>query len=111
MTDSQTAKLESLRNYSTRYELVLQRGTERFRLSYTQRKNRAGMIDAIRRNGAELVELTGAQDFKLEPGPAAVLGDWRISFSHRTQRDAIKEGELVWFWAGKSRIVGDAAKQ
>jgi hypothetical protein len=107
MTESQNIKLEAIKNRATRYELVLQRGAERLRLCYTGRKNRHGLIDAIRRNGAELVQLTGAEAFKLEAGPAAIMGDWRLSFSGRTQREAIIAGELAWFWSGQSRIAAD----
>lgn len=101
MTENQNAKLEAIKNRATRYELVIERGAERLRLCYTGRKNRNGIIDAIRRNGAELVDLTGAESFKLGSGncagPSVLLGDWRICFSGRTQREAIIAGELRWF--------------
>jgi hypothetical protein len=97
MTTSQTEKLESLRNFGTRYELVLERGAERFRLCYTGRKNRRGMIDAIFRLGAELGAFTGQKEVRFGKGATAQLGDWAVRFSGRTQREAIIAGELAWF--------------
>lgn len=99
MTESQTAKLEAIKNRATRYELVLERGAERFRLCYTSRKNRRGMIDAIFRNGKELGAFSGSQDVRFGHGATAQLGDWAVRFSGRTQREAIQAGELAWFAA------------
>jgi len=106
MTETQIAKLERLHNHPTRYELVLQHAQtgERVRLAYILRNNRSGLMDAIRRNGAELEAFTGSTTFDLskkgQPA-AAQLGSWRASFSGRTQREAIISGELVWFASEK----------
>lgn len=104
MTDTQITKLERLSNHPTRYELVLSNEAtgQRFRLAYILRKNRSGLIDAIRRNGAELEAFTGSTTFDLSKKghpAAAQLGSWRASFSGRTQREAIQAGELRWFAA------------
>jgi hypothetical protein len=103
MTDSQTAKLESLRNYATRYELVLTNldSGEKRRLCYTSKKNRTGLFVAVRKNGTELVAFCGAEDFKLTGKAEALIGRWSLRFSGRTQREAIQAGELAWFCAGK----------
>lgn len=97
MTQEQMTKLEAIKNRTTRYELVISRGAERFRLCYTARKNRRGMIDWIFRNGKELAAFSGSQEVRFGQGATAQLGDWHISFSGRTQREAILSGELVWF--------------
>lgn len=103
MTASQIEKLEGLKNRATRYELILERGAERFRLCYTSRKNRRGMIDAIFRNGKELGAFTGQQEVRFGHGPTAQLGDWAVRFSGRTQREAIQAGELRWFAAEEGK--------
>lgn len=102
------AKLEALRNRATRYELVLEKAgaAERLRLCYTSKKNRTGLMAAIRNNGPELVALTGASDFKITREPSALLGAWRVFFSGRTQRDCIvSDSELRWFAAGDSSRI------
>ncbi len=101
MTENQTVKLKAIKNRATRYELVLssEGSHQKLRLCYTGRKNRSGLMAAIRANGPELVKLTGASDFQLSKGPAATLGSWRLAFSGRTQREAIIAGELPWFAA------------
>lgn len=72
------AKLEALKNRATRYELVLTHGPsgKRLRLCYTSRNNRRGLIDAVQRNGEELVKRTGFEQFKAGCGqpPSATLG-------------------------------------
>jgi hypothetical protein len=97
LTENQNAKLDAIKNRATRYELVIQRGDERFRLCYTGRKNRRGMIDWIFRNGKELAAFSGSEEVRFGHGATAQLGDWHISFSGRTQREAIIAGELPWF--------------
>lgn len=97
MTETQIAKLEAIKNRTTCYELVISRGAERFRLCYTARKNRRGMIDWIFRNGKELAAFSGSQEVVFGKGATAQLGDWHISFSGHTQREAILSGELGWF--------------
>ena len=97
MTENQTAKLAAIKNRSTLYELVIQRGAEQFRLCYSARNNRRGMIDWIFRNGKELAAFSGSEEVRFGHGATAQLGDWHISFSGRTQREAISSGELRWF--------------
>jgi hypothetical protein len=101
MTKTQTTKLENLRNYETRYELVLTHAEtgEKRRLCYTARKNRRGLIDAIFRTGAELGAVTGQKEVVVGQGASAQIGAWRVAFSGRTQREAISSGELAWFRA------------
>jgi hypothetical protein len=102
MTENQNIRLEQIKNRATRYELVLRKAGHELRLAYTRRKNRAGMLDMIWRNSAELVSFTGAQEFKLGADKrSAIMGEWLVAFSGRTERDAILAGELPWFWAGK----------
>ena len=107
MNASASLKLEALRNRSTAYELRLTNldSGEQRRLCYSHRNNRSGLIDAIRRNGPELVAFCGSERFTMEgkgSAPVAMLGRWRIAFSGRTQREAISTGsELRWFQASE----------
>lgn len=99
MTDI-AARLEGLRHRDTRYELVMlhSRTGQRLRLCYTARNNRRGLIDAIRNGGTDLTRVAGAEEFTLGKGPSARIGDWTLTFSGRTQREAIAaNAELPWF--------------
>lgn len=100
MTDV-TDRLERLRHQTTRYELVMRhtKTGEKRRVCYTARRNRRGLFDAMRSNGEALVRITGAQEFTFGTGSTATIGDWSVSFSGRTQREAISNGELRWFAA------------
>lgn len=101
MTENQTTKLEALKHYATRYELVLTNldSGEKRRLCYTGKKNRVGLFSAIRNNGPELVAFCGSEDFKMTGKASASIGRWSVAFSGRTQREAIIAGELAWFAA------------
>jgi hypothetical protein len=105
MTQNQTEKLERLHNRATRYELVMRndKSGETLRLRYAMRANGRSLRSAVSDLAKELVAFTGAEEVIFTAGayPSAQFGDWRLSFSGRTQRDAIKAGELRWFWEGR----------
>jgi hypothetical protein len=104
MTQNQIDKLEALKNYGSRYEIILERGAERVRLAYTSRKSGRGLRDAIHKNGAELVAFCGSEKMELGGRPMEYLiGGWSVRFSGRTQREAIQAGELAWFRAEESK--------
>ena len=90
-------KLERLRNYGTRYEIAAINGVQRIRIAYTSRHSRQGLLAAVRRNGPEVVKLTGSEmiTFGQRAADGGISGDWHIGFTGRTQRDAICNGELV----------------
>jgi hypothetical protein len=105
LTSTQLAKLARIKNYSTRYELIVENDGIRHLVVYTPRRNRQGLISAIECSVAHgLSALTGVDSItfsKRGDEPSAIVGKWRIRFSGRTQRDAIIQGELPW--------VGDLA--
>jgi len=100
LTDSQLSKLERIKRYGTRWELVLVTPAgEQILLRYTAQHTRRGIIEQIRYHGARLVELTGAEQFDSLgewKGRGISLGEYRVRFSGRTQRDAILQGELPY---------------
>lgn len=93
MTKTQ-ARLERLRNYETLYELVMERGGDKYLVIYCA-QGRYHIIRAIRRHGAKIVQMTGVDTIdSTAHGATAVMGDWQFYFSGRTEREAIRAGEL-----------------
>lgn len=84
-------RLARLKNYSTRYELLAIHRDYKVLLCYTSRRTRAGVVDAIRNRGAELVALTGSENFTFGKNATdgVRLGEWTIKFTGRTQRECI----------------------
>lgn len=100
-TANLTAKLDRIKNYATRYEVVAVHLTGAYRsflIGYTARKSLPGLLATIRMNGEKLCNLLGVTDdhrMNKLPGSALDLGNgWTVKFSGRTQRDAYLEGEL-----------------
>jgi hypothetical protein len=99
MALSKEAQLAALKNYATRYEVILTRADgSKALLGYTGRKSRPGLFAVARGKADALIA-----DLKL--GDDSVMTwtkgemhfskvDAKVSFSGRTQRDAICEGEL-----------------
>lgn len=96
-------RLEGLRHYGTLYELRVTNGTQSYLLTYC-RKTKPGLRDAVLRpiSGQKrridfLCEVTSTTpDSWVWAGGASVKsGEWIVSFSGRTERDAIVAGELV----------------
>ena len=99
-------KLERLRNRGTSYEITISDGEQTYRVAYTPRHSRDGLLRAIRSTGKEIVTALGMPDTALvHAGKRAedgfTLEDWQIRFSGRTQRDAISNGELQWIGAAE----------
>lgn len=96
------SKLSRLKHYATRYELVASRGNgaDRYLIAYTSRNNRRGLWAAVTEptRAAKLVKLTGSPEitFAKRAGDGATMGEWRIAFSGRTQRECYLEGELPY---------------
>jgi hypothetical protein len=98
--DEQTlAKLASLKNYHTRYEIAATRGTERVLIGYSARKGRRGILSMAQTNGEKFAEYfqVDALQFGKRATDGATAGEWTVNFSGRTQRDAILSGELPFF--------------
>jgi hypothetical protein len=103
MTEDQMAKLESIKNFHTRYEVEVVRTADGARrlVCYTPRKSRRGLADAIGQRASSIKAFLGLGE--------QAMGDFRgtteylvfpnvgsIRFSGRTQRDAILAGELTY---------------
>ena len=104
MNHTVTKKLEDLAHYGTAYELALVNTTtgEKLLIAYT-RKTKPGALKALQRNGRidRIHKVTGGIPlyWTKRGAPKHVIcdddaGTWSIRFTGRTQRDAIKEGEL-----------------
>jgi hypothetical protein len=96
LTTLQEQKLARLQHYATRYELAAIRGNERVLIVYTPRKNRQVLWASLRERAEAVCALTGASEvtFGKKAADGATMGEWRICFTGRTQREAIIEGEL-----------------
>jgi hypothetical protein len=89
-------RLERLKNYATRYELALTRGNESYLVVYTSRRNRAGILAAIRDRAKRIVEITKSENlvFAKRAADGAMVGEWKLYFTGRTQREAYLNGTL-----------------
>lgn len=85
-------RLKRLHNRGTRYEVVATLGERCLLVGYARNRSQRALRDTMRAKGPALVELTGAEEFKVVV-TGLRLGEWLIGFSGRTQRDAIGEGE------------------
>jgi hypothetical protein len=87
-------KLERLRNRRTLYELIVQRGDCKLLVGYTQ-KTRDSLFKQARRVGESLVKITRSENITLakKVGDGAVMGEWTLCWTGRTERDAIIGGE------------------
>jgi hypothetical protein len=99
MDTAKMARLAQAMRYGTTYEVVLEMPTgERFRVGYTPRRSRLGLLAAMRNRGRELLVAVGApEDATVKPiaGPAFQFENGAtVRFSGRTARDAILGGEL-----------------
>lgn len=87
-------------NEPTRYELVIEHADgRRYLLAYRMRKTRRSMIDCLRDNAAAVLATAGlGDDARFTCGKRVsdglTIGEWRIRFSGRTQRETRTAGEL-----------------
>lgn len=94
MTQELSAKLERLKHYKTRYELVATSPTsERVLAGYTSRRNNRGIQSLVVMN-AELWCKVTSDDSITYGKKSATMGGWKFAFSGRTQRDSYIDGEL-----------------
>jgi TnpA family transposase len=96
MTTTMEAKLARLKNYATRYELAMTRGSESYLVTYATSRSRGTIFKAVARFGPKVVALTGDEElhFARKSADGATTGEWTIRYTGRTQRDAILGGEL-----------------
>lgn len=107
-------KLERLKNYHTRYEIAAERGDgHRLLIGYTPRKGRRGMYSMLqqRLDGGSLEHVLGTLELNWGKRAAdgCAMGDWRIFFTGRTQRDAILAGELPFICDVQAATVAGGA--
>jgi hypothetical protein len=95
-------RLASMTNRATLYEIAMSKGDTRYLLCYTNRRGRAALFDAVARDAAReaVKSLTGTDQihFARRSADGATMGEWRIQFTGRTQREAIGHGELTRVW-------------
>jgi len=94
-----TKKLARLTNRPTCYELAVKHSDGRaFLVGYCQSKSRQAIFNMARKVGPQLVKLTGTEKitFAEKARNGAVMGEWKIVWTGRTQRNAYCEGELVF---------------
>ena len=92
-------KLARLKNYRTRYELAIHNTEgQSYLIAYCESKRRQTILSAVNKRALKLVKLTGHDEitFAKKSKDGAVMGDWSIVWTGRTQRDAICENELTW---------------
>src|SRR5579863_4709606 len=82
----------------TLYELALIKGrSPLFLIMYTSHRGRRTLLDCVYQHRESLVAITGADTIKLEKKSAdgAMIGEWRINWTGRTQREAATS-KLPW---------------
>jgi hypothetical protein len=100
MQASLESRLLRLKNRRTRYELVAEHPDgRRLLVRYTSRLGRRGLFDALQQDSARLCAVLGADaiHFGTRAGDGGTMGEWKIRFTGRTQREAIIDGELQFY--------------
>ena len=80
---------EELRNYPTRYEIILQKDDCAVRLGFDAKKTKQALFNAMRANGDLVVSMTNMGDddcFEWKRGEYKIK-DWTVRFSGQTERD------------------------
>ena len=92
-------KLESLRNRPTKYELIAVSPENQPVLAGYCSHGKNNILSMLRKNGEQWASRIKADDMVTfaKDGRSAQLGQWKVYFSGRTQREAIILGELPWF--------------
>ena len=86
----------------TRYELAIQHPDgRRYLVAYTSRKSRDGMLTIVRSRAVSLLAACRLPDtseirFADRAADGAMIGEWHVNYTDRTQRQAICEGELTF---------------
>lgn len=102
LTEEQERKLSRIKLYATRHELVLSHADGRkYLLCYVVNSARRNTIFSIVSERAkDLIRVVGVENpiihFAKRKADGATIGEWKVAFSGRTQRQAIIEGELTY---------------
>lgn len=94
-------RLEALRNRLTCYEVTAKHPDGReYLVGYLHRTTKHGLLELLRKRGQRIVTGLGLGDDAMisfsesvSRRPVALIGDWRIGLTGRTERDCISSGE------------------
>ncbi len=90
-------KVTRIKNYHSRYELILTDGTNTYLVAYVSGRSFRMAMTAAQNRIAELNAVTGDDDVYVEgrkSSPIPADAKWRIRYSGRTQRECYDNG--VW---------------
>jgi len=92
-------KLERIKLRGTLYEMVATLPNESRYLAGYCNHGKMNILKMLQKNGEEWAKRIGEKDMITfdKGGRIADMGNIKISFSGRTQREAIIAGELPWF--------------
>ena len=96
LSQDKVNKLEKLRRHSTRYELIAQFPDGKVILAGYTKFGKMNILDMLRNHNEFWLQFLSEDDKVVfaKNGRSVQLGSIRVSFSGRTQRQAILEGEL-----------------
>ena len=95
-TSANLQVLQRIRGSDTLYELVAKHPDGRsYLIRYTHRRSRDALLKNLRHYGETVARLMGPTvTFASHAADGATVGDWRVSWTGRTERDALRDGEL-----------------
>lgn len=95
----------------TRYEITARRNGHSVLIGYTPRRSKPGLLAALQKHGPALVAFLGVGDddrITFHGSPAhAMVGEWRLGFTGRTQARAKQEGELPFLLDAQREAKSD----
>ena len=87
---------------TTRYELIAERGAERHLITYSARKTQQALVNAIFDHVEAIrarldLEASTANEIEGKGDRLVIVfpNGWRIRWSHRTEREAVQDGEYA----------------
>lgn len=94
--ETKRAKLESMRNRATLYEMAMIRGDVRILIRYSNRKGRRSILKNVYDFADKIEAITGTNEivWGATQADGATCGEWTIKFTGRTRREAVIVGEF-----------------
>jgi hypothetical protein len=94
MTTETARKLNDLKYYRTRYEVIATDGTHTVRLGFSGRKTKRALLDFAQANGSDLIEKFNPTDDDTARYTRGVwdFGTFRVLFSGETERGCVIAG-------------------
>lgn len=91
-------RLRRIHNRRTLYEIIIEKGEERYLVQYAS-KSRNAILRGLRRHGEAIAARFGdTVTFARRSADGAYVGDWHVRYSGRTEREAIIAGEYPTAW-------------